>query len=40
MYITSEVLVGLNLCSFANEEDDYVLNLADNVFEFVPESEM
>ncbi|KAJ8038355.1 Indole-3-acetic acid-amido synthetase GH3.17 [Holothuria leucospilota] len=40
MYITSEVLVGLNLCSFADEGDDYVLNLVDNVFEFVPESEM
>lgn len=40
MYISSETLLGLNLCSFSKEEDDYVLNVADNVFEFVPEDEM
>ncbi|KAJ8038302.1 Indole-3-acetic acid-amido synthetase GH3.17 [Holothuria leucospilota] len=40
MYACSEALLGLNLFPFGKGEEEYVLNVAENVFEFIPEDDM
>lgn len=40
LYVSSETLMGMNLCPCEEGEAEYVLNLVENVFEFIQEDEM